>query len=396
VSAAAAAVAARLGVGDIAPAGPPVWEPAQRAWRITRHHDCLAALRSPDIAVTELAETLRRLGERHGIALDHLTAVLGAFLFVRHAPFHDGARALLRQVHAALASRLSPALRAEIATGLLAAVAADPGGDGMLACQALPVRLMAHGLGLAEEAVAGAYAATQAILTLWRRSPDRAALQRLEAESAAVLDRLGATLDGAARAGGVAAEAPRLGRDRYGLTSAQVTGLLNFLILAGIETSTGLLGNMLLVFDRIEGVADRLASDPGLRRGAVEEMLRFLGPIRRASRRAALRPIGFGGTVVPKGAALILDIEAANHDPAAHPDPWRFDPERTDTPHITFSAGAHVCLGAPTARATALSFMEALLRYRVVCAPEPPEWIDHPGFRTPRALAVVLSPRDRV
>jgi hypothetical protein len=82
---------------------------------------------------------------------------------------------------------------------------------------------------------------------------------------------------------------------------------------------------------------------------AVEELLRYEPPVSGVLR-IAKEDIPFGGTVIPAGHDVFIIIGAANRDPAVFRDPDRLDITRQDNRHLTFSGGAHFCLGAPLAR----------------------------------------------
>lgn len=100
---------------------------------------------------------------------------------------------------------------------------------------------------------------------------------------------------------------------------------------------------------------DQLAlflGDPGIVPNAIEEILRYDPPVTQTNR-VALQPIALDGSEIPPGILMSASLIAANHDPARHADPHRFDITRKDTSHLSFGGGAHFCLGAPLARAEA-------------------------------------------
>ena len=122
-----------------------------------------------------------------------------------------------------------------------------------------------------------------------------------------------------------------------------------FFIIAGHQTTTTLLtlGTHLLCTHPATRTA--LQDDPGRWPAAVEEMLRLITP----TTFTGVTPrtdADIHGVTCPAGQPRLLFLAAANRDPAAFPDPDRFDISRTPNPHLSFSAGAHFCLGAPLAR----------------------------------------------
>jgi cytochrome P450 len=122
------------------------------------------------------------------------------------------------------------------------------------------------------------------------------------------------------------------------------------LLAAGNETTTNLIGNGMLALFQHPEQQDLLRNDPSLAETAVEEMLRFTGPV-QATARVALEPIDVGGVTVDEGQLAMCLLAAANRDPDVFDDPHRFDITRQDNRHIAFGFGIHFCLGAPLARA---------------------------------------------
>ena len=121
------------------------------------------------------------------------------------------------------------------------------------------------------------------------------------------------------------------------------------LILAGFETTTGLIGNgvrqMLLHPDQIA----RLQKDPDLIESAVEECLRYDPPI-PGTARFLHEEAEFGGYLIPVNTRINAILAAANRDPEVFEDPERFDIGRTPNHHLGFGGGPHFCLGAHLSR----------------------------------------------
>src|SRR6266851_9158518 len=94
---------------------------------------------------------------------------------------------------------------------------------------------------------------------------------------------------------------------------------------------------------------EALRSKPELMRGAVEEMLRYDGPV-QATFRTATKDTEVGGTPIAAGMGAFVIIAAANRDPAQFMDPEKFDITRASNVHVAFGEGIHFCIGAPLAR----------------------------------------------
>jgi hypothetical protein len=140
------------------------------------------------------------------------------------------------------------------------------------------------------------------------------------------------------------------GGDDEVLTEAEVASLAFNLLVAGHETTAGLLAHTL---DRALSEPDRwagLVADPASTPAFVEETLRF-GPAIDAWLRMARNDVTIGGVTIPAGARCLLMLGAANRDAAAFAHPDRFDPDRPDVrEHLTFGFGPHFCIGAALAR----------------------------------------------
>jgi cytochrome P450 len=145
-----------------------------------------------------------------------------------------------------------------------------------------------------------------------------------------------------------------------------------FLLNAGHETTTNLIGNALVLLDQWPEERSRLLEQPELIRSAVEECLRFESSNQLGNRRA-LAPARVGGVALPAGALVTLCIGAANRDPAQFADPDRFDIGRIPNRHLAFGSGAHLCAGHALARLEGRvavgRFLDRFPRYRLAGAP---------------------------
>jgi cytochrome P450 len=122
-----------------------------------------------------------------------------------------------------------------------------------------------------------------------------------------------------------------------------------FLLNAGHETTTNLIGNGLVALSQNAGEKRRLIAEPDMIKTAIEEMLRYESS-NQLGNRMIVEPIELGGIAMPVGTPVTLCIGAANRDPAQFPDPERFDIARNPNRHLAFATGAHQCAGMALAR----------------------------------------------
>ncbi|MDE3176287.1 MAG: cytochrome P450 [Pseudomonadota bacterium] len=134
-----------------------------------------------------------------------------------------------------------------------------------------------------------------------------------------------------------------------------------FLLNAGHETTTNLIGNALALLCAWEGERRRLIGTPDLIGPAIEEFLRFESSNQLGNRRAT-RAAQIGGVQIEAGQLVTLGIGAANRDPAAFADPERLDVARSPNRHLAFAAGPHQCAGLALARLEGRVALSAFLR----------------------------------
>jgi cytochrome P450 len=135
-----------------------------------------------------------------------------------------------------------------------------------------------------------------------------------------------------------------------------------FVFAAGQDTSAKLLGNSLRALSRDRELQQKLRSEPQHIPGFIEEMLRVEGST-KATFRLTKRKIKIGNLEVPAGKMVLLALAAANRDPQRWQDPEAFRIGREKIKeHLAFGRGAHVCIGAPLARAEVRVLLEQLLR----------------------------------
>jgi cytochrome P450 len=145
------------------------------------------------------------------------------------------------------------------------------------------------------------------------------------------------------------------------LDEEELVSMAFLLLVAGHETTVNLIANATLALLRAPEQLAKLRADPSLLPGAVEEFLRFDGPINIATIRFTKEPIEVGGTTIPEGEFVQVSLLAANRDAERFPDPDELDVTRPAGGHVAFGHGIHYCVGAPLARLEAEIALGGLL-----------------------------------
>ncbi|MFD9335347.1 cytochrome P450 [Streptomyces sp. NPDC060028] len=171
-------------------------------------------------------------------------------------------------------------------------------------------------------------------------------------------------------------------RDEDGdsLSHDELIGMAFLLLVAGHETTVNLISNGIRALLAHPGQLAELRADyDGLLDGAVEEMLRYDGPVQNATFRYAREDVEIGGTVIPAGATVLVSLAAADHDPARFAEPDTFDIHRAPKGHLAFGHGLHFCIGAPLARMEGRIAVRGLLERFPDLAADPagglPQWL---------------------
>ncbi len=169
------------------------------------------------------------------------------------------------------------------------------------------------------------------------------------------------------------------------LTEEEVFATVVLLIVAGHETTVGLIGNAVVSLLAHPEQLELVRADPSLIPAAVEEVLRYESPVERTLNRWAATDVELGEQTIRRGELVIAIVGAADRDGDRFPEPNRLDVCRADTKHLAFGRGSHYCLGAPLARLEAQIALETLFRrlpgLRLSAPLEALDWRPTPGFR---------------
>jgi len=183
------------------------------------------------------------------------------------------------------------------------------------------------------------------------------------------------------------------GEDGSRLTEDELVTTCILLLNAGHEATVNVTANGTLALLRHPGEWDRLRADRTLIHTAVEELIRYDGPL-QLFERTAIQPVEIAGVVVEPGQKVAALLGAANRDPAVFADPDRLDVGRSDNPHIGFGAGVHFCIGAPLARVELQASLRTLVsRFPGLTLAAEPERRPEFVIRGLRSLPVTLRGR---
>ena len=167
------------------------------------------------------------------------------------------------------------------------------------------------------------------------------------------------------------------------------------LIVAGHDTTVNMIGNGLMALFRHPDELARLRADLSLVPAAVEEFLRYDGPVQHTTFRMTSEPVRIGEVEIPAHEQVLVVAAAANRDPVRFAEPERLDIGRPDNHHIAFGHGIHFCLGAPLARLEGdVAFASLLSRFPALRPAVPLEqihWKYGIVLRGLVALPVLLS-----
>ncbi|MGK5627695.1 cytochrome P450 family protein [Streptomyces sp. URMC 123] len=177
------------------------------------------------------------------------------------------------------------------------------------------------------------------------------------------------------------------------LTPDELIGMASLLLIAGHETTVNLIANGVRALLAHPDQLAALRADPGLLDGAVEEMLRYDGPVENATYRFAREPVAIGDVVVPTGDSVLVALAAADRDPGRFADADRFDIRRAPQGHLAFGHGIHYCVGAPLARLEGRIAIGTLLARCPdlaldITGPEALEWLPGSLIRGVRRLPI--------
>ena len=357
---------------------------------LARHGECLAAFRN--------AKTFANAGGMRlpGVVVPEEEKLINELDGERH---HRLRRLIQSALTPAKVTAAEPYIR-ELAISLIEAAAAKPAAELVSeVAQPLPARVTAHMMGVPEDDFAAFRAWTDEVIggtlpTLNENERGRgldgahpefsAYLQDLIDERRASTDPpddlVTAMLDNEV--------------DGQRMSDLEIRCALFHLISAGNETTTNLIGNVLYELLRVPERLEALRRDRSLIPNAVEESLRHDAPVQMLTR-ACTRDVEIDDVTIAQGERIVVGIASANRDEAVYDDAESFRLDRPNaSTHLTFGAGAHLCLGAGLARLEAAVFLEEFLDRVPAVRLDPSFRYDHiPAFWVcgPTSLTVLFS-----
>ena len=341
------------------------WSEGLNAWVVTRYDDVALVFDRPG---TFASDRFRKIDERHASrrpAVRAVADVLGHWLVFRDPPDHDRLRELLQRSFTPKQLESSRDRVQTTVDALLDGVVARGSMDFIRELAfPLPATVIAGLLGVPETDLAQIKTWSDRLAAyLGGAIDERDNFAEASAGVAALVDYFDRQLRERERRPREDLMSLMLRAEHEGdrLTHDEVVANGVLLLFAGHETTTNLLGNGLFHLLRHPAEHALLRDDPSLLHGAIEELLRYDGPV-PATVKIATEDVPWHGRTIRRGDMVVPLMASANRDPRQFPDPDRLDLRRRFERHLSFAAGMHFCLGAWLARLEARVVFAAVLR----------------------------------
>lgn len=320
-------------------------------WGIARHEDVVRVLRDPETFSSVVGE--RRLAGED----------LPPSMIFDDPPIHTRLRGLIAKAFTprVVEQQREPIERRarELVDAMLSGSTPDVVLD--LACP-LPVMVIAHMLGVADGDHATFKRWSDAIIEnvapILLTGDDRALAgvnREFDEHFSKRLEKLRAEPED-----NLLSELVHVETEEGRLSEPELLMFCRLLLVAGNETTTGLIVNAIRVFSERPAVLARVRADLDLLPAAIEEILRFYAPFQATFRRTT-RDVEIGGTTIPANSRVLVFLASANRDERAFEDPDEFRLDRGANRHVAFGMGVHYCVGAPLARLEAHVALRELL-----------------------------------
>ncbi|NKB55149.1 MAG: cytochrome P450 [Alphaproteobacteria bacterium] len=374
------------------------WNPSVKGWFLTRYFDVRMALRDPRFSVEKMSPFADRMGGTKQEKIAFLAEILGGWMVFKDPPEHTKLRqvlqgafmpkplaamrpnveAIAREILDGLGDRTDIDLIQDFGVPLPATVIGDL--CGVPRDKTYKLRLWADDI--AKFVLQGrstpdkydvSYKALKECVAFYR---ELVADHRANPKD----DLISLMIDG--------------GEVGKPMTDDEIVSTLVLILFAGHETTTNLIASGMFALLQNPDQMAKLEADRSLIPSAVEEFLRFEGPVSTLVR-IALEDVEIGGQRIKKGDRVFASLYAAGHDPEIFEDAKDVDVTRRRNRHMAFGKGIHLCLGAPLARLEGQVAFEALLeRYTdFKLRGDSLEWRDELITRGLHALPISMRPR---
>jgi len=356
-------------------------------WGVVRHADVLRVLRDPETFSSEVGERRRTVGVER----------VPSMIF-DDPPVHTRLRSLIAKAFTPRVVELQRASITARSKSLIDAMLAKDDPDIVLdLAYPLPVMVIAHMLGVADGDHATFKRWSDAIIE--NVAPilltgDDSALTEVNREFDAYFSRRLAKLRSEPE-DNLLSELVHVATDEGRLTELELLMFCRLLLVAGNETTTGLIINATRAFAEFPDVLARVRADLTVLPAAVEEALRYYAPFPATFRRTT-RDVELGGVTIPADTRVLVFLGSANRDETVFEDPDAFRLDRGTNRHVAFGMGIHYCVGAPLARLEGeVALRELLPRItRVSIVPAQDAALLRPGG--PKSLRVAFELDARV
>ncbi|RZT84511.1 cytochrome P450 [Pseudonocardia sediminis] len=381
------------------------WSETHRAWLVTRYADVSAAFAnkafSNDRVRPVLAKQQARRAEsgeaadRPATASERVLALMSGWMVVSDPPVHTRLRKLAAGAFKGQRIAVMDAQITALVDELLDGFLAGAGEQDLISEVAYP---------LPATVIATMLGAPPSDRDLFREWSDELALVAFGTGGAARAERHERALRGlnemdAYFRGLVAQRRAEPGEDMLSammstdesddkLSDDELVAMCALLLFAGHETTTNSIANATLALLRNPDALAALRADPSLLNPAVEELLRYDGPIKVINRWVVAETELAGRTISP-GERVHLVLASANRDPEKFTDPDTLDLTRSPNPHVAFGKGIHACIGAQLARMeTRIAVGRIVERLPGLALAHEPVWKDALASRSMETLVV--------